>query len=69
MSRLAVPLNLHIPPEPTKNLAKRVQGINDYVAGINVQCTVCRERGRVNSKLLGKGKRPPFVCGPCRAAT
>lgn len=69
MTRLAVPLNLHIPPEPTKNLAKRVKGINDYVAGINVQCSICKERGRANSKLVGKGKgRAPIVCGSCRTS-
>lgn len=62
MVRLAVPLNLHIPPEPTKNLAKRFSGVNDFVTGVNVTCTVCKTRDKANSKLVKR----PFVCGACR---
>lgn len=70
MVRLAVPVNLHIPPEPTKNLAKSFKGINDYVAGINVTCTICKARGRANSKLVGKAhRRGPIVCADCARAS
>lgn len=65
MSRLAVPFNLHIPPEPTKNLAFRAQAINDYVTGISVTCSACKARGRANSKLIGKGKNKKVLCADC----
>lgn len=64
MARLAIPVNLSVPPEPTKNMAKSFKGVNDYVTGVNVQCHLCKARGRVKSKLLRKGQK--FVCGACR---
>lgn len=66
MVRLAVPLNLSTPPEPTRNLAYRFDAINGNVGAVNVMCSRCKTRGRANSKLVGKGKRPPFICGACR---
>lgn len=68
MARLSVPVILHVPPEPTRNLAKQFQAINGNVGGVNVQCSICKTRGRANSKLVGKGRgRAPIVCGSCRA--
>lgn len=70
MTRLAVPINLHIPPEPTKHLAFRATAINDYVTGISVMCGRCKARGRANSKLVGKAhRRGPIFCGACRVAS
>lgn len=67
MVRLAVPVNLPTPNEPTRNLARQFSAINGNVGAVNVLCSRCKTRGRVNSMLLGKGKkRPPFVCGACR---
>lgn len=67
MVRLAVSVNLPTPPEPTRNLARTFDAINAAVSGVNVQCSNCRERGRVNSKLLKRGQK--FVCGSCVGAS
>lgn len=67
MARVAIPVELPDPPESVRNLANYFQAINAAVSGVNVQCSVCRERGRVNAKLLRKGER--FVCGSCRGAS
>lgn len=66
MARLAVPVNLPDAPQPLRNLAREFTPINGNVGAVNAQCSVCKQRGRVNSMLLGKGKRPPFVCGSCK---
>ena len=64
MVRVAVPVILPAPVEPLRNLASQFNAINHGGVGVNVQCHVCRERGRVNSKLIHKGHK--FVCGKCR---
>jgi hypothetical protein len=56
------------PVESTRSLSRVFTAIHAQASAVNVQCSRCRERGRVNSMLLGKGKRPPFLCGVCRAA-
>lgn len=67
MARVAVPLDLPEPPDSLRNLANYFQPINAAVSGVTIQCSVCRERGRVNAKLFRRGER--FVCGECRVAS
>lgn len=69
MTRLAVPVVLPAPSESTRNLARTFNAINAAVSGVSVQCSICKTRDRVNSKLIGKGKRPPFICGECLRAS
>ena len=63
MAHLAIQVDLPTPKEPLRNLATQFNAINHGGVGVNVQCSVCRERGRVNTKLHRKGQK--FVCGRC----
>lgn len=62
--RLAVDVNLPASHESTRSLSRTFNAINSHVGGVAVQCSRCRERGKVNSKLLHRGEK--FVCGKCR---
>ena len=64
MARLSTPVVLPTPPESTRNLAAVFNAINHGGVGVNVQCSICKQRGRVNTKLHRKGQK--FVCGGCR---
>ena len=62
-ARLSIPVDLVASTEPMKNLAYVAKGVNDYVTGVTVRCAVCKQWGKVNSKLHRSG---PFTCGNCR---
>lgn len=69
MVRVAVSVDLPAPVETTRNLSLVFSAIHSKVGAVSVQCSRCKTRGRVNSALLGRGKkRPPFICGLCRGA-
>lgn len=70
MTRLAVPFNLPAPVEPLRNLARTFSAIHSNVGGVNVQCSICKARGRANSKLVGKAnRRGPILCADCQRAS